>query len=273
MQVTFYGARGSIPTPGPDTVVYGGNTTCVLIEVDDEFIIIDMGSGARQLGLDLLPRGFGAGKGKATILFTHQHWDHIQGFPFFVPAYIKGNCFKLYGAASAFGDLEKTLHGQQHYPNFPVLLEEMPATLEFFKIEDKSHISAGCAPVYCEKFNHPQGVFAFKIICAGKTFVFATDVEHYAVPDPKLIKFAMNADVLVHDAQYTPIEYVSHLGWGHSTYEAAIEIAKLAKVERLYLTHHEPQHSDAFIDQYIELPAQVLFPRCEVIREGIKISV
>ena len=187
------------------------------------------------------------------------HWDHIHGWPYFTPAYIHGNQFKIFGPSSLNVSLEDSLVNQQQYQNFPIMLSEMPARFEFFSMEENRPVHIHGAEITARRLNHPGGVMAYRIEHNGKAVVFATDVEHYSVPDYRLLKLAKDADLMVYDAHFTPDEYVTHIGWGHSTYEEAIKLAKKANIKSLRLTHHAPEHSDAFVDEYIVKPARELF--------------
>jgi len=267
MIIKYYGCRGSIPAPGPKTLKYGGNTTCVSVEVGGEFIIFDAGSGLRLLGNSMLAREFGKGKGKGTFFFTHVHWDHIHGFPFFIPAYITGNRFSFWGQPALNLSLETILSMQQQYQNFPVLFEEMPAEMDFHQVEDGVAIRVGDVKVMARRLNHPGGVLSYSVEGDGKKFVFATDVEHYSRLDDRLAGLADGADLLTYDAQYTPNEYLSHIGWGHSTWEEGIKVAQAAGVKTLHLTHHDPDHEDALLEQKILKPAREKFDDVELARE------
>ncbi len=274
MKARFFGVRGSIPSPGPNTIKYGGNTSCVMLETPDEKkIIIDAGTGLRDAGMYLMGKGFApGGKGVGYILFSHTHWDHIQGFPFFVPAYIRGNEFNLYGEEKVDVTLEDVLKKQQMYPNFPVLLKHMPAKMVFNEIMNFDKFSIGDNDVYVRKLNHPNDVMSFRIENKNGVFVYASDTEHYSCIDTNLLAIAENADVLIYDAQYTPEEYPSKLGWGHSTYEQGVKIAKAAGVKQLVLFHHDPPRTDEQLDE-IEKKAQTLFPNTIAACEGLFLEI
>ena len=268
MKVTYFGCRGSLPAPGPGTLKYGGNTTCLLVETEKATLIVDAGSGLRNLGNALLGKAFGKGKGVASFFFTHVHWDHIHGFPFFVPGYITGNRFEFYGIDSMGYSLEQVLSLQQQFQTFPVMFEEMPADMHFNTIEEDQTIEVEDILVRARRLNHPGGVLAYRIEADGKTLTFATDVEHYSILDDRLVELAQGSDLLVYDSQFTPKEYESHIGWGHSTYEEAVKIAKAAGVKELHLTHHDPDHDDAFLELKILAPAKKLFDSVSLAREG-----
>lgn len=260
MIIKFWGVRGSIPTPsvsgGIRTDRYGGNTACVEVMTakGDEYII-DAGTGLRQLGLDLIKRAQGSPI-QAKVLFSHVHWDHIQGWPFFIPAFIKGNCFRLYGEKKVNHSLAEVLKGQQQYPNFPVSLTQMGADIEFLDMEEGTSVCDEIEVGYI-RLNHPDSVFSYRIKEDNKTLVYASDTEHdghkfnrlFGPTDKKLIDWAVNADILIYDGQYTPEEYEQKKSWGHSTPMKGVEIALEAGVKKLVIFHHDPQHDDAFLDK------------------------
>lgn len=272
--VRFWGVRGSIPTPGAKTVKYGGNTPCIEIRAGSELIIIDGGSGLRNLGqtlLDEMPL-------VARMFFTHFHWDHIQGFPFFLPAFIKGNRFDLFGSNKLSGTLAETLAGQMNFPNFPVSLSDMAAHMKFHDLREGEAVACGDAVISNAQLNHPGGVFGYRVDFGGHAVVVATDTEHYSVPDAKLVELAEGADVLIYDAMYTPEEYAGDdsrapkTGWGHSTWEEAVKVVDAARVRKLVLYHHDPEHDDAMIDR-IEAEAQRAFPNTVAAREGMVLEI
>jgi len=263
MKIKFWGVRGSIPTPGESTKVYGGNTSCVSIEDKDETLIFDGGSGLRECGIEIMKnRQFGA-KGPYPLtmhlFFSHVHWDHIQGVPFFKPLFIQGNNVHMYGEKKVRTCLEDTLKGQQQYPNFPISIEEIGVTgacMDFTDLFPGQQTTIGDMVVTCTKLSHPDGVFSYNILhlISGKSITYATDTEHRNVLDPRLLKIAKNSDVLIYDAQYTPEEYegiggIPRFDWGHSTYEWGVKTAIAAGVKRLILFHHEPEHTDDMIEE------------------------
>lgn len=275
-RIVFWGVRGSIPSPGPSTVEVGGNTSCVEVRCGDELLILDGGTGLRLLGSQLAQEQ----PLKARLFFSHVHWDHIQGFPFFAPAFVAGNAIELYGATNVTGTLEETLAGQMNFPNFPVRLEHMGAKMTFHTIDDGQVLdfAEGSVTVRAARLNHPQGVLAFRIEYQGQSLVYATDTEHYEEPDPKLVELAQGADVLIYDAQYTPEEYqgsadgLSRVGWGHSTMIDGVKIVERAKVGRLILFHHDPEQDDEAI-RLKEQRARELFSATDAAREGMTIDL
>ena len=214
MRIKMWGVRGSIPSPGPETVEFGGNTSCYEVRCGDALIILDGGTGLRLLGQDLLKEM----PLEAWMFFSHVHWDHIQGFPFFTPAFIRGNTFHLRGGVNVSRTLEETLAGQMDYPSFPVHLSEMGATMTFRDLYEGEAVMVGPrsnVKVTNARGNHPNGVYAYRIEYEGKSLVYITDSEHYAIVDPKLKRLAMNADVLIFDAMYTPEEYAGLIAEPH----------------------------------------------------------
>ena len=223
MQIRFWGVRGSIASPGPETAGVGGNTSCVEVRCGDGTrLILDAGTGLRRLG-EAMIREEGAVPAEVTLLLSHLHWDHIQGLPFFVPLYVPGTKIAVVGAAGGPLSLKEALEYQMTAPVFPVRLGEVPAQLGFREMKPAERIHVGNAVVTAQRLNHPGGVMAYRVDCDGRSVVYATDTEHYACVDPALLTLARGADVLIYDSQYTPEEYAgtggrAKVGWGHSTY-------------------------------------------------------
>jgi len=270
MKIKYYGVRGSLPVSGKDFIKYGGNTTCVTVTEGNTLLVIDAGSGLRTFGRDCMKKG--PTGHKINLLFTHYHWDHLMGFPFFTPGYIKGNEVNFYGETKYNMSVQDVMKRQQQFINFPVELSGMAAKLSFTEINESDEINIGPFKIFTAKLNHPAGTLGFRIEAAGKVFVVATDIEHFSVPDNKLINLSKNADVLMYDAQFTPEEYPKFIGWGHSTYEEGIKVAQLAGVKELHLCHHAPEHSDLEIDM-IQQSAQVRFANVFAIQEGWEIEL
>lgn len=254
MKIKFWGARGSIPTPGPKTVRYGGNTSCVGVRIDNnDLIIIDAGSGIRELGLELMSTEFGKGAGQGHVFLTHTHWDHIQGFPFFVPAFIPGNRFVIYGSSRVDKKLEDTLAGQMESPYFPVRLADMRSEIKFHEIQEGSFQVKG-ALVTAGRLNHPGGALGYRIEAGGKVFTYSSDTEHLADDqlDKNVVELCRGADLMVYDSQYTPEEYSKRVGWGHSTGQKGAETAWAAGAKRLAIFHHDPAHGDDKMDEMVD---------------------
>ena len=267
MKIKYYGVRGSIPTPGPHTVKYGGNTPCVAVWNADKLLVLDGGTGLRVLGDELMNTRFGRGEGKGTFLFSHLHWDHIQGFPFFKPAYVPGNFFNMYGPSHVDVTLEDAMRQQQQYRNFPILMEDMPSTFKFTELAEDQVLNIDGMEITNRMLNHPGGVLAYRVSSQDKSIVYATDTEHYSALDPRLLELADHVDVLIYDATYTPEQYKDHVSWGHSTYEEGIKIAKAANVKALHLFHHDPCNTDKDIDAIVKM-ARKDFPNTFAAQEG-----
>jgi len=279
IKVRFWGTRGSVPAPGQETLKYGGNTACVEMQCGKELVIIDAGTGIRNLGTELLKQM----PVKAAILFSHMHWDHIQGIPFFQPIYKPGNEFKLYGNRNWSTKLEYALKSQMQSPNFPVTLEELSnvgAKIEYIDIEAGTTFNVGASgqiTVRTAELNHPDKAFAFRIEYSGKNLVYATDTESLPKPDERLVELARGTDLLIHDAQYTSEEYngangESRKDWGHSTPEAAAQVAVAANAKKLVLFHYAPHHDDATVDQMLQV-ASAIFPNTVAASEGMIIEL
>lgn len=253
MKVKVWGTRGSIPTPGRDTVKYGGNTTCIEITVNNgEEIIIDAGSGIRALSEKIISNEIN----HINLFLTHSHWDHIQGFPFFLPIYNSNFSIKIFAASPTYERLLDILKGQMKSIYYPVPFKEIGAKIEFEKIR-KSGISISGVKINSILTNHPLETHAFRFEENGKVFVFMSDneLDHQDIaniPYKKHLDFIKDADVLIHDAQYEKRNIEKYKGWGHSSWEKTVSFAKEGKVKTLYLTHYAPTQIDKEIDKIIE---------------------
>lgn len=266
----FWGVRGSIPTPGPSTVFYGGNTSCVEVRAGKETIILDAGAGIRPLGLKLA-REFENKPLAVTVLITHTHWDHIQGFPFFSLAYDPKNKIRILGYEGARESLASVLSGQMESPYFPVSLKQMPGHVS---IEELKHLEFKIGPVQVNaKFlNHPGICAGYRLTCDAGSLAYlpdnepfqrlrdqparegtsATDAAAFArAQDDKLIEFLRDVDTLIIDSQYDAAEYATHVGWGHGCVDDVTELAIQANVRHLFLFHHDPTHDDLKIDAMV----------------------
>jgi phosphoribosyl 1,2-cyclic phosphodiesterase len=278
MLVKFWGVHGSLPRPGPSTLKFGGNTACVEVRCGNELIIFDAGTGIRELGEDLMRRCKGSLPGKITghIFFSHLHWDHVQGFPFFAPAFVKGNEFHLYGGKNLNSTIYRLMSDQMAAPNFPVSLHNLAATLRFHDLDPGTTVTLRDATVRTEKLNHPGGSLGYRLEQDGKILVYASDTEHLDDLDPLALELALGADALIYDSMFTPDQYfgteddMSRQSWGHSTWEAAVELARAAAVKRLILFHHG--NSDEVVEQ-IEKRAQERFPGSLAAYEGLEIEL
>jgi phosphoribosyl 1,2-cyclic phosphodiesterase len=261
MRVTFWGTRGSVPTPGPSTVRYGGNTACVEVRTNaGTFFILDSGTGIRELGLHLARLGEPVA---AHLMLGHTHWDHISGFPFFTPVFVPGNRLHIYGARDLDRSLRDVLAGQMHYTYFPVPLGDLRAEMTFCELEEgKIHIQD--AVVRSHYLNHTAVCMGYRIEADGASVAYVTDHEPYGLVedglrrgfihggDRRLIDFVRGVDLLIEDAQYTPEEYAAHRGWGHGSTDYVVDVAVEAGARRLALFHHEPTHTDADIDRMLD---------------------
>ncbi|MBE9251386.1 MBL fold metallo-hydrolase [Dolichospermum sp. LEGE 00240] len=272
--VQFWGVRGSIPSPGLDTVRYGGNTSCVSMQVGGKRLIFDAGTGLHILGKSLLSQMPVEGH----LFFTHSHWDHIQGFPFFAPAFISGNKFDIYGAIAPDGStIEQRLNDQMLHPNFPVPLQIMQSNLTFHNIQIGQPINIDDIIIETAHLNHPGEAVGYRVSWQGGAAVYITDTEHYPDHlDENVLWLARNADVLIYDSTYSDEEY-SHpklpkIGWGHSTWQEAIKVAKAANVKTLVIYHHDPAHNDDYLDRVGEA-ACASFPGAIMAKEGLVIPV
>jgi phosphoribosyl 1,2-cyclic phosphodiesterase len=215
---------------------------------------------------------------EAHLFFTHSHWDHIQGFPFFVPAFVKGNCFHIYGAVAPNGStIEQRLNDQMLHPNFPVPLQIMGANLHFYDLEIGATVPLGEVVVENALLNHPGEAVGYRVNWRNHAVAYITDTEHFPDRlDENVLWLARNANVLIYDATYTNEEYhsekTSKVGWGHSTWEEAVKVAKAANVQKLVIFHHDPLHDDNFMDQVKENTARQ-FPNSLVAWEGLEIDL
>jgi phosphoribosyl 1,2-cyclic phosphodiesterase len=259
-RLRFWGTRGSIPTPGPATVRYGGNTPSVEVRTaDGSLIVLDAGTGIRELGRSLIAGANGAPI-RGDIFLTHAHWDHIQGIPFFAPAFQRGNQFTIWGSKSLARSIDRVVRDQMSPVVFPVSFEALAATVEFRELTEERHATDGFA-VRAIRVRHPGGALGYRFDShdpeSGGSFVYISDNElrsdeaHDTHGDwrPKLVSFIRGARMLVHDATYTEAEYANHRGWGHSTYRDAVDLAVEAGVETLVLFHHSPDRSDEELDR------------------------
>jgi phosphoribosyl 1,2-cyclic phosphodiesterase len=261
MKVRFWGVRGSIASPGPHTVRYGGNTTCIEIRTDsNELIILDAGTGIFPLSQTL----FSEMPLTANVLISHSHWDHIQGLPFFIPNFVPGNTLRLHGGFDPVTGkgIEQVMSVQLQYSYFPVREEEMKARIEYITLSPGVPVSVGSATVTPCLLNHPVVDFGYRIDCDGKSVFFTGDHEppyniyepdeegflvYQSLVDEKnqaIAEAARDVDVLIADTSYTTEEYPSKKGWGHGTFASSIEMAKRAGAKLLFCTHHEPTRSD-----------------------------
>lgn len=273
MHVRFWGTRGSIPTPGQRTAIYGGNTSCVEIRTKDgTTLVLDCGTGIRVLGLDMLRR---PGPHRIHLLIGHTHWDHIQGFPFFTPAFLPGTELNIYGSAAFQRSLEDSLSGQMQYSYFPVKLQDLASRIHYTELEE-GFFRIGDILVETQYLNHTAPTIAYRISCDDTTVAYITDHEPFwnspgpafhHPGDQRHIEFLKGADLVIHDAQYTSEEYRTKVGWGHSPTDYVTDVALAANVARLALFHHDPTHDDDAIKRIEETQ------RARVAAAGSKLDV
>lgn len=268
MRIRFWGTRGSLAKPGPSTIRYGGNTSCVEVRAPDgTLIVLDCGTGAHELGRALLATGERPVRG--NLLITHTHWDHIQGFPFFAPLFDPGNEWHVYAPQGLGQRLEDTLAGQMAYTYFPVNLSQFGATIRYHELAEGS-FELGSVRVTTRFLNHPGLAMGYRLEAAGVSMVYATDHEPHSrhlgeakpaeggIPpvhreDQRHVEFLAGADLVIHDAQYTLEEYPKKVTWGHTPAERAVDFACAGGVRRLALFHHDPLRTDAALDRLLEV--------------------
>jgi phosphoribosyl 1,2-cyclic phosphodiesterase len=280
MLVKFWGVHGSLPRPGPSTLKYGGNTPCVEVRCGKNLIIFDAGSGIRELGEDMVRRRR-VGEIHETnitghIFFSHLHWDHVQGFPFFAPAFQNSNEFHLYAGRGLNSTIHRIMRDQMDQPNFPITLKDMGAALFFHDLNSGDTVTIDEVVVRAERVNHPGGCFGYRVESGEKIMIYASDTEIVEEIDPRVVEFARNADLLIHDGMFTPEQYlgigddISRESWGHSTWEGAVRTAVAAAAKHLVLFHHG--NDDATV-QEIERKARERFPKTTAAYEGLEIEI
>lgn len=254
MEIEFWGVRGSIPVPGPTTVRYGGNTSCVRARLAGGDIVFDAGTGIRELGRAMMKAG---GPSRIDLFLSHVHWDHIQGFPFFAPAMKRGVDICIHGMNSQERTLESVVEGQMEGPTFPIGLKQMGANIDFLAMDEdailplETESGKPWGSVSCTRLNHPNGVFAYRVVeeISGASLVYATDTEHVeGRVDQTLVRLAHGADVLIYDGMFTSEEYPGRRGWGHSTWDEGFKVAMQANVKKLVVFHHDPARDDDSLD-------------------------
>jgi phosphoribosyl 1,2-cyclic phosphodiesterase len=288
--------RGSIPVPGSSTVGYGGNTSCVEVRADGEIIILDAGSGLRELGI-ALEEEFGDRPIRPTLLISHTHWDHIQGLPFFLPVYNQKNSLRVLGYEGARAGLATALAGQMETSFFPVSLRDMPSAIAIEELKEME-FSIGKVKVQARFVNHPGVCVGYRLMTTNGSIAFLPDNEPYdilkmshAVPGKsdfaearayaadarkKLVEFLHGTDILIIDAQYTDEEYAQKVGWGHGSISSVVSLAIDAEVRKLFLFHHDPNHDDKAVDEIVEAARMLVLEsgkpvEVEAAREGSEV--
>lgn len=297
-RLKIWGVRGSIPVPGPGTVRYGGNTSCIEVRADGELIVLDAGSGIRGLGL-ALENEFGSRPINLSLLITHVHWDHIQGFPFFVPAYNDKNEIQIFGYDGSGSGLREILKGQMATPFFPVALYDLPGKIDIRKLESMD-FKIGNVRVRARFMNHPGVCVGYRILTSKGSISYLPDHEPYEAfrlhsakshllsPEQTqkraredradLVKFLQGGDILILDSQYTDEEYQAHVGWGHGSLTSAISLALDASIRKLVLFHHDPTHDDEMIDKMLQIARKIAaksenYLEVEAAREGAEFTI
>ncbi len=285
LHVKYWGTRGSIPTPGASTMRYGGNTSCTELRADDSVVLFDCGTGVREAGV-ALNREFQGRPLHVHLFVGHTHWDHIQGFPFFAPAYEAGNIISIYSLRGSDKSLEKVFTGQMDSSYFPVNLDDLKAKLEF--VELQGEMTLGKLKISHVYLNHPGLAIGFRVEREGKSIVYLTDHEpywrvagesdHSRKLDGEIDSFVAGADLYIREGQYTEEEYVSRRGWGHSTWRDALDSAHAAGVRRLTLYHHDPNRDDLAMDAVLAecqayMQQRSMAFECSAAKEGSQESV
>jgi phosphoribosyl 1,2-cyclic phosphodiesterase len=297
-RVKFWGVRGSIATPGPTTVSTGGNTTCVEVRADGETIILDAGTGIRLLGRELMRESEGRPL-ELSVLVTHTHWDHIQGFPFFAPVFNPANHLWIYGIEGAGHRLAAILEGQMETPYFPISMRDLPSNVCVEDLKDHGdHGDLGHAPSFSVgkvrvdafRSNHPGLTLGYRLHTSAGAICYFPDHESYRFhhnPQPgespearekAFLEFIRGADVLILDSQYDREEYSTRKGWGHGCLDEVVSQAIQANVRRLFLFHHDPDHDDARVAEFEQCARQIAREqgsplRIDAAREGQEIAI
>jgi phosphoribosyl 1,2-cyclic phosphodiesterase/CheY-like chemotaxis protein len=295
--VRFWGVRGSIPTPGLATVRYGGNTACVEVRADGELIVLDSGTGIRLLG-DKLTREFRDEPLQVTLLISHSHWDHVQGFPFFQPAYNPQNKIRILGFEGTREGLAGVFSMQMESPYFPIGLGQLPGHIIFEELRTME-FSIGAVQVKAAFVNHPGVCVGYRLNTSKGSVAYLPDTEPFhrvrnqsngdgppsaealafaRGEDDKVARFIENIDILILDAQFDAAEYQEHIGWGHTSVDDAVELALRAKVKQLFLFHHDPDHDDEKIDRMLRHARELVSQHdakleVQAAREGLRVEL
>ena len=293
LSVRFWGVRGSIPCPGPNTVIFGGNTSCIEIRADERLIIVDLGTGARPLGVWLMKNDYKKyGKIEADVFVTHTHWDHIMGFPVFSPVYVSNTTLRVTGPLSFEADsLEKIIENQLSYRYWPVRVGELAADIKFNQINETELDLGGGLTVTSKFLNHTISCLGYRFNYKGKSIATVFDHEPFrnlyrnhdareteegeiaaAEGNEKIARFLKDADIAIYDAQYSQAEYSLHLGWGHASYDHALASATGSNVKRLVFFHHDPAHTDKQLKQLEKSYAKKSPVKITMAKEGLTLQ-
>jgi phosphoribosyl 1,2-cyclic phosphodiesterase len=270
-KVKFWGVRGSIACPSPRHMAFGGNTSCIEVAMGGQRIILDAGTGVRNLGHWLMKKRVS----DAILMLSHTHWDHINGFPFFSPAFREDHSFRIMaGHLKDQGGIETVFASQMAQPTFPIPLEKMSGRLEFedFGCGDVLDIGPGIK-VKTYPLNHPDGATGYRIEYLGKVMSYITDTEHVpGKPDENVLKLMEGADLVIYDSTYTDEEFPSKVGWGHSTWQEGVRLSQEAGAKNLAIFHHDPDHEDLFMED-IESQARKMWDGALVAREHMRFTL
>ena len=271
-EIRFWGVRGTIACPSTSHAKYGGNTSCIQVTLGDKTVIFDAGTGIRDLGNELQMRNVR----EAHLLMSHTHWDHINGFPFFSPGYDPRWSLNIMAGhlSDSNNGVQDILNAQMLGPMFPVPLETMQAKLHFtdFKAGEKFKIHPD-VNIRTAPLRHPNGATGYRVDYNGKSVCYITDTEHIpGNPDQKILELIDGSDLLIYDSTYTEEEFITKVGWGHSTWNEGLALCQTANVKKFAIFHHEPDHNDDFMD-CIEAEAKSTWEQCFVAREGMVISL
>lgn len=269
--VKFWGVRGSVACPSASHIGYGGNTSCIEVILDDHVLLLDAGTGIRSVGIELSKRNIK----RADLLLSHTHWDHINGFPFFLPAFIKGNRFDIYAGhiSQVDGGLQRVFRDQMAQPFFPVPLQAMQGDLVFNDFKAGEDFWLSKAHIQTTNLNHPNGATGYRVNYKGKSMCYITDTEH--VPgrvDQNILALIEGADLVIYDSTYTEEEFSLKIGWGHSTWEEGVKLCRMANVRMLAVFHHDPSHDDKFMEQ-LEIEVRSTWDGALIARENMTITL
>jgi len=276
LSVRFWGVRGSIPSPGPNTVIYGGNTACLEIRAGERLLIIDLGSGVHPFGEWLMENDLKKyGKIKADVFLTHTHWDHVMGFPMFTPVYVSGTELCITGSASIENStLQSIIENQLSSQYWPVQADRLAAKIKYNQIKETTLELGDDLFVASKYLNHPNLCLGYRITYKGKSIATVYDHEQYSsdAENEKVRQFIKGADIVIHDAQYTQEEYASHKGWGHCSYDQVLKSTEGLGIGRIVLFHHEPSRKDKDLEQIEKSHASKTNPKIIVAREEMTLE-